>query len=371
MNFVSLLPLRQDIVEKAGDSYGTDPKALVYSGPFIVEQWVKGSKIVLKKNEKYWDAKSVKLSTANISIVPEESTRQQLFDTKGLDLIQNVKEEYAQKLKDKLDKGEVGSIIGYYPSTGYIAFNNKDTNKIFTNAKVRLAFSISIDRDGYVKNITKKDQAAYGFVPYGMNNGDKVYREAVPEPLKEAISKDPKKLLQEGLQELGLDPSKQIEVTFLQKNANADQRVIGEFYQNQWEKKLGVKVKIDTASDGATFNKMIMKGTYQIAQTGWGADFNDPMTFMGMFLTGDGNNSAFFSNKQYDELVKKASIDSDMNKRLDMFKQAEKILVVDDAAIAPLTFNVASNYMQSYVKGLDIGAGGPAYELKYVYIEKK
>jgi oligopeptide transport system substrate-binding protein len=92
---------------------------------------------------------------------------------------------------------------------------------------------------------------------------------------------------------------------------------------------------------------------------------------MGMFLTGDGNNSAFFSNKQYDELVKKASIDSDMNKRLDMFKQAEKILVVDDAAIAPLTFNVASNYMQSYVKGLDIGAGGPAYELKYVYIEKK
>lgn len=371
MNFVSLLPLRQDIVEKAGDSYGTDPKALVYSGPFIVDQWVKGSKIVLKKNEKYWDAKSVKLSTANISIVPEESTRQQLFDTKGLDLIQNVKEEYAQKLKDKLDKGEVGSIIGYYPSTGYIAFNNKDTNKIFTNAKVRLAFSISIDRDGYVKNITKKDQAAYGFVPYGMNNGDKVYREAVPEPLKEAISKDPKKLLQEGLQELGLDPSKQIEVTFLQKNANADQRVIGEFYQNQWEKKLGVKVKIDTASDGATFNKMIMKGTYQIAQTGWGADYNDPMTFMGMFLTGDGNNSAFFSNKQYDELVKKASVDSDMNKRLDMFKQAEKILVVDDAAIAPLTFNVATNYMQSYVKGLDIGAGGPAYELKYVYIEKK
>lgn len=371
MNFVNFIPVRQDVVEKAGASYGTDPKTMVYSGPFVVDQWVKGSKIVLKKNEKYWDASKVKLDTATINIVPEEATRQQLFDSKGLDIIQNVKGEYAQKLKDRLDKGEISSIIGYYPSLGYIAFNNKDSNKLFTNAKVRLAFSLALDRDGYVKNITKKDQAAYGFIPYGMNNGDKIFREAVEEPLKAVASQDPKQLFKQGLQELGLDPNKQYEVTFLQKNANADQRVIGEFYQDQWQKKLGVKVKIDTASDGATFNKMVMKGTYQVCQTGWGADYNDPMTFMGLFITGDGNNSAFFSSKEYDELIKKASIESDMDKRLEMFKQAEKILVADEAGIAPLTFNVASTYMQSYVKGLDIEAGGPAYELKNVYIEKK
>lgn len=371
MNFVSVLPLRQDIVEKAGEAYGTDPETLVYSGPFVVDQWVKGSKVVLKKNDKYWDAKTVKLETANINLIPEEATRQQMFDGKSLDLIQNVKQEYSDKLKAKIDKGEVTSIIGYYPSLGYIAFNNNDPNKIFTSAKVRLAFSLALDREGYVKNVTKKDQAAYGLVPYGLNNGDKIFREVAPEPLKEVKGQDPKELLKQGLQELGLDPNKQIEVTFLQRNANADTRVVGEFYQSQWEKNLGVKVKIDTASDGATFNKMIMKGTYQVAQTGWGADYNDPMTFMGLFITGDGNNSAFFSDSQYDELVKKASIESDMDKRLEMFKQAEKILIADKAGIAPLTFNVASNYMQSYVKGLDIEAGGPAYELKRVYIEKK
>jgi oligopeptide transport system substrate-binding protein len=115
---------------------------------------------------------------------------------------------------------------------------------------------------------------------------------------------------------------------------------------------------------------MVMNGTYQVTQTGWGADYNDPMTFMGMFITGDGNNSAFFSNPEYDDLVKKASVEPDMTKRLEMFKRAEEILVVEQAGIAPLTFNVATNYIQSYVKGLQIQAGGPAYELKYVSIEK-
>lgn len=370
MNFVNLLPLRQDMVEKAGDAYGTDPQQVVYSGPFVIDQWVKGSKIVLKKNENYWDAESVKLDTANIHLVPEEATRQQMFDGQSLDLIQNVKQEYSDMLEDRIDKGEVTSIKGYYPSVGYIAFNNNDPNKIFTNEKVRLAFSLALDRDGYVKNVTKNDQAAYAFVPYGLNNGDEVFREAVEEPLKALKNQDPKELLKQGLQELGLDPDKQIEVTFLQRNADADTRVIGEFYQSQWEENLNVKVNIDTASDGATFNTMIMKGTYQVAQTGWGADYNDPMTFMGLFITGDGNNSAFFSDSQYDELVKKASTELDMGKRLEMFKEAEKILIADKAGIAPLTFNVASNYLQSYVKGLSIEAGGPAYELKHVYIEK-
>ncbi|MDF2673489.1 MAG: oligopeptide/dipeptide transporter, oligopeptide/dipeptide-binding protein [Clostridiales bacterium] len=370
MNFVSLIPVRQDLVEKYGEAYGTDPAQVVYSGPFVVDQWVKGSKIVLKKNDKYWDASNVKLDTVNINIVAEEGTRQQLFDSKGLDLIQNVKGEYAQKLDGVAKTGEITSLNGYYPSNGYIAFNNKDPQKIFTNAKVRLAFSIAIDREGYVKNVTKKDQAAYGLVPYGTNNGDVIYREAVEEPLKKVISQDPKELLKQGLTELGLDPAKQIEVTFLQGNANADTKIRGEFYQSQWEEKLGVKVKIDTASDGATFNKMIMNGTYQVAQTGWGADYNDPMTFMGLFLTGDGNNSAFFTNAEYDELVKKASVEPDMEKRLEMFKRAEEVLIAEEAGIAPLTFNVATNYIQSYVKGLQIQAGGPAYELKYVSIEK-
>lgn len=374
-NFISLFPLRKDIVDKSGESYGSDPKAMVFNGPFVVDQWVKGSKIVLKKNTAYWDAANVKLDQANVNIVPEQATREQLFTSKQLDLIQDVKGEFAAKLKDSEAKGDVTSIIGYYPTTMYIAFNNQDKNNFFTNAKIRLAFSIAIDREGYTKNVVKKDIPAYGFVPFGLNNGDKVFREAVEEPLKAVMNQDPKQLYQEGLKELGLDPSKEYEVTFLQSNANADTRVIGEYYQNQWQTKLGVKVKIDVASDSATFNTQVQKGEYQICQTGWGADYDDPMTFMEMFLTiqgsDAGNNSIFFSDPEYDRLVKAAASETDMAKRLDMFKQAEKILVVDKAGLAPISFQLKSNYMQSYLKGVYVQAGGPAFELKTAYLEKK
>ncbi len=370
-NFVSILPLRQDVVEKAGVTYGTDPKAMVFSGPFVVDSWVRGSKIVLKKNEKYWDAANVKLNEVVISIVPEPATQEQLFDSKGLDIIQDVKIEYADKLKPKIDSGDVASLIGYYPSISYIAFNNKDKDKIFTNAKIRKAFSLVIDREAYAKNVVKKDVAAFGFLPFGLNNGEKIFREAVEEPLKTELNQDPKQLLEEGLKELNLDPAAPVTVTFLQRTSASSNKTIAEYLQDQWQKKLGVTVKIDTAADAATFNKSIQKGEYQVAVAGWGADYNDPMTFMELFLTGSPNNSAFFDNEKYNQLVNTGAVDSDMDKRLEMFKEAEKILVADNAGIAPLTYNVKTTYMQSYVKGILVQAGGPAWELKNAYIEKK
>lgn len=370
-NFVSILPLRQDVIEKAGVTYGTDPKAMVFSGPFVVDSWIRGSKIILKKNEKYWDAANVKLNEAVISIVPEQATQEQLFDSKGLDIIQDVKAEYVDKLKTKIDAGDIASLVGYYPSCSYVAFNNKDKDKIFTNAKIRKAFSLAIDREAYSQNVIKKDVPAYGFLPFGLNNGEKIYREAVEEPLKSMSGEDPKKLFEEGVAELGINTSTPITVTFLQRTAASNNKTISEYLQDQWQKKLGVIVKIDTAADGATFNKSIQKGEYQVAVTGWGGDYNDPMTFMELFLTGSPNNSAFFDNERYNELVNAGAVDSNADKRLDMFREAEKILVADNAGIAPLTYNVKTTYMQSYVKGILVQAGGPAWELKNAYIEKK
>lgn len=371
MNFVSMLPMKNGVVEKVGSSYGQDAKVVPYSGPFVVKEWVKGSKIVLAKNEKYWDAKNVKLKTVNINIVPEEATRQQLFNSKGIDVIENVKDEYKNKLKSAEAKKEVVAISKYAASSSYICFNNQDKGKFFSNANIRKAFSLAIDREGYVKNVVKKDVAAYGWVPYGVSCGNRDYRKSTVEPLKAIMNENPKALLQKGLKELGLDPNKKYTVTFLQGNSNAGTKTQGEFFQSQWESKLGVNVNIDAASDGATFNQMVMKGTFQVCQTGWGGDYNDPMTFMELFVTGGGNNSIFLNNKEYNSLIKKASTEPDMKKRYELFKKAEKILIVDEAGIAPLTYSFKNTYMQSYVKGLEMESFGPSYEFKHAYIDKK
>lgn len=362
-------PLRKDVVEAQGDTYGTDNTKLVYSGPFVVDEWAKGSKIILKKNQEYWGAKDVKLEKVNVHIVPEAATQEQMFDSKQLDIIDGAKTEYADKLKDKVSKGEVIKADGYEPGNGYVAFNSKDKNKIFTNAKVRKAFSLAIDREQLINNVTKRGTPAYGFVPYAINLGDIEYRKDAKEPLKD-VKDDPKQLFQEGLKELGLDPNKEITVNYLQSNSKQTTKSTAEFFQNQWETKLGVKVKLDIAGDGATFNKMIRSGDFQIVQSGWGADYNDPMNFIELLVTGNGNNIPLYSNAKYDELVKASQKTNDMKERLELFKKAENIIVNEDAVVAPLSYAIKQAYVQKYVKNMRLEVFSTKYDFRNVSIEK-
>ncbi|MCT4563834.1 MAG: peptide ABC transporter substrate-binding protein [Maledivibacter sp.] len=371
MNFANIVPVRKDIYEACGDTYGQDESKMIFSGPFVVKKWVKGSKIILEKNENYWDADKVKLQTAIINIVKEEPTKMKMFSTKNLDLVTEVKGEYNNVLREKSEAKEITAVEGYSPRSAEIIFNTQDKSGFFTNPKIRLAFSLAIDRDAYIKNIAKEDVAAYGWVPRALLLEDKEYRDVVDGPLKAVLDKDPKKLYLEGLKELGLDESKEQEVTFLLRNSSTKERSKGEFYQDQWEKKLGVKVNVDVASDNATFNQSVMKGTYQICQSGWGADYNDPMNFLEMFETGCGNNGPFFSNEEYDALIDKARKEGSRDKRFEIFENAEKILIAEQAAIAPISYAKKSSYIQNYVKGIELPSFGPKFELKNTYIEGK
>lgn len=369
-NFSAISPIKASATEGTKNStYGSDAQGMSYSGPFYIASWTRGSDVVLKKNPNYWDAKNVKLDQVNYKLIQEEQTQEQMFQQGQIDVLRNTKTEFVTQMQPKIDSKDVTLFEGASPSSSYICFNNKDPQKIFTNANVRKAFSLSLDRDALVNNVMKKNKSAYGLVPFGITCGDTIFRDNVDEPLKASASQDPKALLQKGLQELGLDPSKQITVTFLQSNSNNTTKVQGEFYQNQWESKLGVNVKIDTASDTATFNQTVSKGLYQVCQTGWGADYNDPMTFMQCWTTGDGNNPAFFSNSQYDQLVNECKTLGDAGQRLEKFKEAEKILVDDQAGIAPLTYAFSKNLIAKRLQGAILnGAGGPLVEFKYASI---
>ena len=278
-NTSKLTPIPESKTQGADNTtYGSDASKMAYSGPFFIESWQRGSKIILKKNPNYWDAANVKLETLNMLLVQEENTRQQMFEQGSLDILEGIKTEYYDKMKADIDAGKINMVELSEPRISYICFNNQDPEGIFTNAKIRMAFSLAIDRELYVEKVLKKDTVAYGIIPPATNNGESKFRDNIVDPLK-AVKGDPKALLEEGLAEIG-KKAEDITITFLQGNANNDTKVKSEFFQNQWETKLGIAVKIDTASDNATFNQTVSKGLYQICNTGWGADYNDPMTFM-------------------------------------------------------------------------------------------
>jgi oligopeptide transport system substrate-binding protein len=322
----------------------------------------------MKKNDKYWDAKSVKLDTVTFNVVKEEAPRMQMFEGKQLDAA-GARGEYLDKYKKLADNKELVYEHGNVASESYEFFNTQDPSKLFTNAKVRLAFSLALDREAFVQTVVKRGIPAYGWTSFAVASGDQEYRAAVPEPLKALKDKDPKELLKQGLQELGMDPNAPITVNYLSSGTDAVSRSFAEFDQNQWQTKLGVTVKLDAVSDFAQFQDKINNLEYQIAGMGWGADYNDPMTFLDMFTTGNGNNNGKWSNAEYDKLIEQVSHETDFKKRTEIFAKAEQLLLVDDCAIAPTYYRDKNTFIHPYVKGLQLPLFAADYEAKYAYTE--
>lgn len=370
LTFANVTPVPESKTEGAkNSSYGATAEELSQCGPFYISEWTRGSKVVLKKNKNYWDAKNVKLDEVEMMLAQDENTRQQLFDQGQIDVLRNARTEYVDQLKSKIDGGDVQLISGPQPRNSYICFNNNDPNGVFTNEKIRKAFAIAFDRDAYAKQVLKKNQPALGEIPPGTAIGEDIFRDIHKEPMQELLDQDAKALLAEGLKEIGKE-GETLEVTFLQKNADNETKVAAEYYQDQWQKNLGVTVKIETASDNSSFNNAVSKGLYQVCETGWGADYNDPMTFMQCYTTGDGNNPAFFSDAEYDTLVNACKTEQDMKVRGENFAKAEKILTVDKCGISPVTNAFSNVVVSKTLKGICVnGAGGPSIEFRDAYVE--
>lgn len=368
LSFKGLVPQRKDIVDKLGDKYGQDYKNMVFNGPFIISDYAKGSKIVYTKNDNYWDAKNVKLKTANGNIINEPTTAVQMFQNGQLDMVGATKDDLV-KLKQMADAGTYDYYKAADPSVFYFIFNT--TNKYLKSPKIRLALSLAYNRDQMIQAIWQRYIPAYGIAAPNMTLGDKEYRTAVPEPLK-AVKDDPKQLLADGLKDLGLDPDpSKVEFTLWASAASSSVNAQTQFIQSQWQKNLGIKLTIKNAVDSPAYFKERTKGNFDICTGGWGADYNDVTSFFILFTTGNGNNNGKYSNPQYDKLVTDANKESDPAKRTEMFKQAETILVAQDAAVSPYVYHDVQSFRQKYLKGMYIPLFGGYFYLKNVYVQGK
>ncbi|MDF2883174.1 MAG: oligopeptide/dipeptide transporter, oligopeptide/dipeptide-binding protein [Clostridiaceae bacterium] len=368
--FKVMMPQRKDKVEAAAGKFGTEANTMVFNGPFTIKDWVHGNKVELSKNKDYWDAKSVKLDKVTMNIIKEEQTRMTELLNGSLDSAAVSKPEWVQKFDQS---GKFNVIKGYDPSTSYDFFNEKV--KLFSNAKVRKAFSLAVDREGIVKTLYNGlAYPAYGWCPPSLQIGGQDFRKlANYEPIKTLAeeNKDPKALLIEGLKELGMDPDpSKITVNYLEAGTDQTLKQFAEFEQQMYQKVLGITVKIEYV-EWAVFMKRTDEMQYEIAGMAWSGDYNDPMTEFDMWETDAGIVPTGWSNAKYDELVKKAgSLGADKNtERADLFKQAEKILLYDDAVIAPTVYRMRNTYRAKYVKGLMSPLFGSGSELKYAYTQ--
>lgn len=366
MAFKALVPVRKDKVEAAGDKYGADINTVVFNGPFVMADYQKGSKITYKKNEKYWNANSVKLNTANCFIIDETTTIVKMFESGELDLCSASKDDLA-RLKQKAQNNEISYIKGTGTTSAHDCINV--TKGVLKNAKVRKALSLAVDRQECLNIVYKSKIPAYGLPAMGIDCSGTVYRDKVKEPIKTDKSQA-KKLMQEGLKEEGIEASK-VNIKYMLGVKTSVTSALGDYIAKAYKDTFGINLKLDYTPDSKTFYKQLNDGDFDIAASGWGADYDDVSTFFNIFLTDNANNSGHYSNKQYDEIVKQANCEQDAEKRIELYKQAEKILVEEDAAMIPSYYSDINMFAQKYVKGSPLNKFSGDYDLSQIYISGK
>jgi len=366
LSFKGLVPQREDVYKALGDQYGQDIAKMVYNGAFTVSEYQKGSKIVYKKNANYWDAANIKLTQANCFIINEPTTLVKMFETKELDMTGATGDD-VKKLTDEAAKGTFKHVTGMEASVFYYTYNTK--SPILKNAKVRRALSLGYDRQTQINAVWKRYVPAYGLVPSKITLGTDEYRNQVTEPLKD-VKDDPKTLLAEGLTELGIKAA-DVKLKMIFGPATSSSKAQGDFIQQQMQKNLGIKIELSYAVDGPAYFNARTKGQFDICAGGWGADYNDVASFFPLFTTKNGNNNGKYSSAKYDELVSAAGKEMDPAKRVVKYKEAEQLLLVEDAAVSPYFYKDVHSFQHNYLKGMYLPLFGGYYDLRGVYISGK
>lgn len=113
------------------------------------------------------------------------------------------------------------------------------------------------------------------------------------------------------------------------------------------------------------------KMEYDFTLTGWGADYNDPMTFLDIWVSNGGNNHTGYASTEYDDLLKAVGNEADQEKVTEIYKELENKLIYEDAVISPVYYSDKYSFYQNYVKDIQFPSFGSVYEFKHAYIEGK
>ena len=380
VSYTTFHPIRLDIIEKLGDKYASEIKDTVYNGPFKIESWDNGNSMVLVKNDTYWDADNVYLQKINMTKIQEFATQAQLFEAQELD-ITGAQTDYIEKWTERADAGEFQKLTGEDPGSFYLYFNQKSesANGILKNAKIRKAIGLSIDRDVYTKDLVGRFQSAYGIVPTAINVGDEKYRDKVEGPLesdaKTYVNNKEKlqELFKEGLKELGLqtDALLKYELTYLSQGSSELQKQRSEWLAQQVNGNLGIKINVETQGDWGVYLSIMDKLEYDFTMSGWSADYNDPMSFLDIWVSNGGNNHTGYADTEYDELLKSVYKETEQDKVTEIYKKLENKLVNEDAVISPIYYTDKYAFYQNYVKDIQFTSFGSVYEFKHAYIQGK
>lgn len=332
--FATLSPVNKTTIEKNGDSWATKPESYICNGPFYISEWVPSSYIVFTKNPNYRDASSIKLDSIKLLLMEDSNASYAAYNTGEAMMIKDVPTAEIPNLRSN-PNFHVDPDMGTY----YVCMN--DAKAPFTNAKLRQALSLAIDRD-YVANTLMQGvyTPAYNFVGTGITDWDGSAFMANANGGQSYISKDNAANLAKAkqlLSEAGYPDGKGLPTLTYSTNDASYHKVLAQYLQQAWAQ-LGVTLKVDVV-EWASFTPLRRAGDFEISRNGWLFDYNDPSNMLDVLVSTNGNNDSKYNNPAYDALMEKAAAEADSQTRFGYLHQAEDLLMSDAACIPVAYYN--------------------------------
>jgi len=315
---------------------------LSVSGAYQLESWRLNDRIRLRANPRYWDAANTGCEVIDLLPIRSASTALNLYERKKVDIIWDkelIPSELYRTLRERPDFHDFN-----YLGTYFLRFNT--TRKPLDDPRVRRALALTIDKQRLIDKIIKTGEpVAHQLVPPYTTN-------SLPIDAPRYDIEAARRLLKEAGFEHG-NGFRTIEYLFESVAGGASvHSKVGVELQQMWWEALGIRVEL-RQMEKRVYLKAQRSLEYDVTRSTWVGDYNDPVTFLDLFRSNNGNNRTGWKNTRYDELMDRAAREPVVARRAEILRDAETLLVRDEAPIAPVYFFAGFNYYDPrYVSGI-------------------
>ena len=328
--FASLVPLREDVVE--GNDDWTDPANIVVNGAYKVVEWVHDSYIRMEPNPYYYDVDNLGPDAIVWWLSDSETAILSAYQSGEYNFIESFPTDMIESLQASGD-----CFINPYVGTYYLYLN---CSKI-TDWRVRAAMVLSVDRENIVENVTQGGQVpATGFVASGIldstgadfafgvselgaiyNTLQGMYPDA---DLSTYAGKCElaKQLYDEAVADGAWDPNTTVVYNF---NTSDTHKAIAEACGSDWQTVLGMSITLEN-QEWATYTNGLGEHSFGVARLGWIADYNDPVTYLELMVTGNSYNYGLYSDETFDADIAQAKASLAGAERDALLYEAEETL---------------------------------------------
>ncbi len=334
----TLMPVHLATVKKYGNDW-IKPGKMVSNGPYVLKEWRLNDYILLETSPQYYRPVAIH----RIKVLPTDSPTAcfNLFYSRKTDLIIDKNSIPAELVQDIKNKSYFHA--NPFGATTFIRFNVK--RKPFDDVRVRKALALALDKQDIVDKITRAGEPiANTLVPPGSVGY------TPPHGLERNLDEARRLLAQAGYPNGQGFP----DVTMLYPARGSVWIQMATEVQALWRRDLGISSIQLRGQEWRVYLNTEQLIDFDVSLADWIGDYNDPQTFLDMFVTDGGNNETGWSFPQYDQMLQNSGTIRDPAQRMQVFHDMEKILVEDEVPIVPVYFWVGlSLYYPEKVGGFE------------------